>query len=154
MYKVDSSSLKKPWQFKRAASKAGSKELGTEVVLKDDFKIDLYVVASTVCSSNGVRLGKGLGYAELEWAILYMYGKVNRDTIVVTTVHDCQVLAENKLPTSLMCRHDLPVDLIVTPSKIINVTKKLHKPDVGICWDLITQEQLQSIPILKTLKKQ
>lgn len=158
MYRVEPSSLKKFWQLKRASSKAGAKELGTEIGLDaiDNNKqqqVDLYVVASTVCSVNGVRLGKGLGYAELEWGILYTLGLVNRDTVVATTVHDCQVLSRNELPTSLMCRHDLPVDVIVTPTRIINVREKLDKPDAGICWDLITKQQFESIPILKKLQK-
>ena len=32
--------------------------------------IDVVVVASVAVAVNGVRLGKGLGFAELEWAIL------------------------------------------------------------------------------------
>jgi 5-formyltetrahydrofolate cyclo-ligase len=32
--------------------------------------IDVVVVASVAVGLNGVRLGKGLGYAELEWGIL------------------------------------------------------------------------------------
>lgn len=157
MYKIDPKSLKAFWQLKRASSKAGAKEFGTEIGLNVDSsvvgKIDLYVVASTVCCANGVRLGKGLGYAEIEWAVLFSLGMVDRETVVATTVHDCQVLTESKLPLSLMCRHDLSVDIIVTPSRIINVRKKLNKPDIGVCWDLITSEQLEAIPVLKELKQ-
>ena len=40
---------------------------------------------------NGVRLGKGLGYAELEWAILVELGVVSERTLVLTTVHEDQV---------------------------------------------------------------
>ena len=107
-------------------------------------------------STNGVRLGKGLGYAELEWAILYLHGMVSDKTVVMTTVHDCQVFPAAELPTSLMCRHDLPVDVIVTPSRVINVTsggnKLLGKPFEGVIWDMLRDEQLENIPILKDLK--
>ncbi|XP_066925915.1 methenyltetrahydrofolate synthase domain-containing protein-like [Clytia hemisphaerica] len=154
MYVVDPKNLKQFWQFKRASSKAGAKEFGTELSISRDSesKIDLYVVASTVVSANGVRLGKGLGYAELEWAIFYMHGMVTKDTIVATTVHDSQVLSPTDLPISLMKCHDLPVDIIVTPTRVINVRKKLIKPSGGVHWDLVTENQLENIPILKRLK--
>ena len=161
MYVIKPEKLTKFWQFKRASSKAGAKEYGQSLSLSSStgdnkFHIDLYVVASTVVSTNGVRLGKGLGYAELEWAILYSHGMVSDKTVVMTTVHDSQVLPAAELPTSLMCRHDLPVDVIVTSSRVINVTsggnKLLGKPSQGVIWDMLRDEQLENIPILKDLK--
>lgn len=154
MYLIDPKLLKHPWQLKRASSKAGSKELGSKMKLSDSVKIDLFVVASVVCAANGVRLGKGMGYAEIEWAILYEIGAVNSQTLVLTTVHDEQILANDKLPLSLLCNHDLPIDIIVTPSKIINVRKRLKKPCIGIDWSLITKEQLLAMPILQSLKSE
>ena len=83
----------------KAASKAGARKVG--IPLNQDWeevdKIDLVVVASVAVSSNGVsrscsnddrivtmipqvRLGKGLGYAELEWGILYELGMVDSHT--------------------------------------------------------------------------
>ena len=152
MYKVDSSQFSGFWQLKRASSKAGAKELGKKLDLNEKLKIDLYVVASVACSANGVRLGKGLGYAEIEWAIFYEKGIVNQETIVITTVHDCQVLPPEELPISMQCAHDLPVDIIVTPTRVINVRKKLKKPSNGILWDMITDNYLKNIPILAQLK--
>jgi len=152
MYVVEPDRLKQFWQFKRASSKAGAKEFGRELKLSDSITIDFYVVASTCCSQNGVRLGKGLGYAELEWAIFHTLGMVSSATVVVTTVHDSQVVSSDKLPTSLMCCHDLPVDIIVTPTRIINVSKKLTKPTGGVYWDLVTSQQIEAMPILKQLK--
>lgn len=151
MYEVDPKLLKRFWQLKRASSKAGSKELGRAITTQEKIKIDLFVVASVACSPNGVRLGKGMGYAEMEWAVLYTMGAVTKNTTVVTTVHDCQVLSEKKLPTSLLATHDLPVDIIVTPTRIINVRQKLRKPITGVLWDLVTEEQLESMPVLKEL---
>ena len=60
-------------------------------------KIDLYVVASVAVSTNGVRLGKGRGFAELEWAILKELGLVDADTLVATTVHQAQIIEEEIL---------------------------------------------------------
>ena len=40
---------------------------------------------------TGLRIGKGEGFADLEWAMMMSMGAVTKDTIVITTVHDCQV---------------------------------------------------------------
>ena len=152
-YKLDPSGFSHFWQYKRGSSKAGAAELGEPVTLDSKLQIDLVVVASVVCSRNGVRLGKGMGFAEIEWGILVEMGAVTKDTIVATSVHDSQVVAESDLPVSCLSKHDLPVDIIVTPSKIINVRKRLTKPLGGIYWDLITEERLEQIPILRQLKE-
>merc|ERR1711997_12244 len=49
--------------------------------------------------------------------------------------------------------YDLPVDLIITPMRIINISEKLPKPSQGIEWRSITMEMIQEMPILQTLKK-
>lgn len=152
MYKVNPTQFSHFWQLKRASSKAGAKDLGVKLDLNEKLKIDLYVVASVACSTNGVRLGKGLGYAEIEWAIFYEKSMVNQETIVITTVHDCQVLLPEELPVSMQRTHDLPVDIIVTPTRVINVRNKLKKPSNGILWDMITENYLKNIPILSQLK--
>jgi hypothetical protein len=47
---------------------------------------------------------------------------VNERTLVVTTVHESQIVDE--LSLDLMSEHDLPVDIIVTPKRIFNVRKR------------------------------
>jgi 5-formyltetrahydrofolate cyclo-ligase len=42
-------------------------------------------------SRDGYRIGKGKGYADLEYAILKEMKAVDDDTTIVTTVHDSQV---------------------------------------------------------------
>ena len=39
----------------------------------------------------GWRIGKGEGFADLEYAMMASMGAVDENTIIVTTVHDCQV---------------------------------------------------------------
>lgn len=39
----------------------------------------------------GYRIGKGKGYADLEFAMLVKMGAVNQNTVLAATVHDCQV---------------------------------------------------------------
>ena len=140
-----------------AASKKGAKKYGVPLLLDNwnGLKIDLYVVGSVAVSAQGVRLGKGLGYAEMEWAILVELGVVDPEkTVVVTTVHEDQIVANDELSKDeFMEAHDLPVDIIVTPSRIINVRPRLAKPSVGIIWDKITPEKLNECPILERFKR-
>ena len=42
--------------------------------------------------------------------------------MVITTVHESQIVDD--LTFDLMDVHDLPVDIIVTPKRIINVRKR------------------------------
>merc|ERR1719342_1891622 len=75
------------------------------------------------------------------------------DTLVVTTVHEEQIVYEDELPLSLLEPHDLPVDLIITPKRIINVKEKLSKPSQGVLWNTITPEMMQAIPFLEELRR-
>jgi len=73
-------------------------------------------------------------------------GKVNENTPVVTTVHDVQVV-DDEIPVA---PYDLPVDLIVTPTRVIKTERTIPKPR-GIYWDLLPREKLEAIPVLKEL---
>lgn len=42
-------------------------------------------------SPAGFRIGKGEGYADLEYGMMASMGAVDDSTVVVTIVHDCQV---------------------------------------------------------------
>ena len=65
-----------------------------------------------------------------------------------------QIVAPEELPSDrVMDSHDLPVDIIVTPSRIINVREKLPKPKVGILWEKITPHMLLQMPILREFKE-
>jgi len=149
-YLLNKERLNVPWsKAKRAMTKKGAKTLGEP--LFDDWTqvpiVDLFVVGSVAVSVDGTRLGKGCGYAELEWAILCKLGKVTEDTKVLTTVHDRQLVSE--LSASCSCEFDLPVDIIVTPTRTIRVRNGQPKPTCGILWDKVSPEDLESIPILK-----
>jgi len=81
-------------------------------------KIDLSVAGSVAVSLDGGRLGKGKGYSDQEYAILKSAGSLSLKTVVVTTVHDVQVVEE--IPRD---EWDVPVDVIVTSSKIMRTRK-------------------------------
>ncbi|KAG8305769.1 hypothetical protein J6590_062077 [Homalodisca vitripennis] len=97
----------------------------------------------------GHRIGKGEGFSDLEYAVMAACGTVTEDTVIVTTVHDEQIF--DKLPHELFQPFDVPVDFIVTPTQVIEVTPRLPKPK-GILWNVLSDRRLQLIPMLKTLR--
>ncbi len=109
-------------------------------------KIDLIVTGSVAVDKYGSRIGKGGGYAELEYAIFRELDKVNEDTPVITTIHDLQLI-DRRLPREI---HDLPVDIVVTPTRIIKTIEPYPKPK-GIYWEILDKDKINNIPILKWL---
>lgn len=128
-----------------AATIRGSWKYGKPVTLNDLPKLDLVVAGSVAVSKSGVRLGKGGGYSEIEYGILRELQLVDEETNIVTTIHDLQIV--QNVPES---EHDLSVDRIVTPTRVINTFRKRSKPR-GILWDRVTDRMLEEIPILKEL---
>ncbi len=110
-------------------------------------RIDLIVTGSVAVDRSGGRLGKGEGYAELEYAVLRELGAVDEDTPVATTVHDLQVV--EKVPRG---EHDLTVDIIATPTRLYRVEPRPPKPR-GIIWEKLPEEKLKEIPLLRELRK-
>jgi 5-formyltetrahydrofolate cyclo-ligase len=94
---------------------------------------------------DGRRLGKGHGYADLEYAILRELG--NPPVPVVTTVHPLQVLDD--FPTE---PHDLPVALIATPDEVIAVDNPPPAPD-GIDWERLPAAAMKEMPVLNELRR-
>jgi len=136
----------------QATSSAGVAQYGVPVNLDSKIKVDLIVVGSSVVDQNGCRLGKGEGFAELEYGILRFMSSIDEKTLVVTTVHDCQVLPERDIiDPSLMLEHDVPVDLIVTPTRVIPTNTSIRKPP-GILWHKLSPQKLAQIRILQELK--
>jgi len=85
-------------------------------VKPSEVKIDLFVAGSVAVSQDGGRLGKGTGYSDQEYAILKDSGSLAPGIVVVTTVHDVQIVKE--IPRE---EWDVPVDVIVTPTRVIRV---------------------------------
>ena len=111
---------------------------------------ELVVVGSVAVDKLGHRVGKGEGFTDLEFGLAASYGMVDQNTVVPSTVHDCQV-AES-LHEDMFAGHDLPVDIILTTSQMIRVANKLNKPK-GILWDLLTEQKISRTPLLQTIKK-
>ena len=56
---------------------------------------------------------------------------MDQSTIVITTVHESQIVSDEVFSQNLQTSHDLPVDIIITPRKIINVKPK----NISLCSD-------------------
>ncbi|XP_037062208.1 methenyltetrahydrofolate synthase domain-containing protein isoform X1 [Peromyscus leucopus] len=95
------------------------------------------------------RIGKGEGYADLEYAMMVSMGAVHEGTPVVTIVHDCQVV---DIPEALLEDHDLTVDYIITPTRVIATGCARPKP-TGIIWSKVSCEMLTKIPVLRSLRE-
>ena len=140
-------------QIDDCTTSKGVAQWGTPVTLNDKYTVDLVIVGSTaVCPETGARVGKGEGFAELEWGILSSQGNLDpATTLVITTVHDEQVV--NDIPPNSLTKHDVPVDIIVTPTKVIRVPNRVAKPS-GIFWDLLSPQKLAQIRVLQQLKRE
>ena len=131
------------------------KQLADPMDLDDRTKIDVVVVGSSaVHPETGIRVGKGEGFAELEYGIMRQLGMIDENTPIITTVHDSQVISDDFPPKGKgMMKHDVPVDIIVTPTRTIYVDKaKQPAKPTGIYWDLLSREKLATIRVLQDLK--
>ena len=129
--------------IRKAASIRGAMELGRRVSIEQMERIDLVVCGTVAVNGKGVRVGKGGGYSDLEFALLAEAGLVDKKTLLTTTVHPLQVLNLD-LPET---EHDFQVDVIVTPAKVIR-TGGRHRPP-GILWAHLDEEKIASVPILR-----
>lgn len=77
--------------IKRLITRKGLEYNGTAIDVKTPLTIDLLIVGSVAVSKTGQRIGKGRGYADLEYAILTELKAVNSETVIVTNVDDSQV---------------------------------------------------------------
>lgn len=139
--------------IEQCTNSKGVAKYGTPVTLDDKYTVDLVVVGSTaVCPRTGARVGKGEGFAELEWGILSLQGNLDASkTLVITTVHDEQVVDD--IPPGQLTKHDVPVDIIVTPTRTIRVPDRAPKPS-GVFWDLLSPQKLAQIRVLRQLKQE
>jgi 5-formyltetrahydrofolate cyclo-ligase len=134
--------------LRQAASIGGAARLGEPVGPEALGRIDLIVAGSVAANGRGARLGKGGGYSDLEFALARELGLVDEDTPVLTTVHELQVV-RGAIP---MTAHDVPVDLIVTPERVIRTRRAYRKPR-GILWSELSEAQLAAMPALVRLRR-
>ena len=110
-------------------------------------RLDYMITGTGAINEQGVRFGKGHGFFDAEWGMLYRIGKISVDTPAAAVVHDCQVLTETLYPEVF----DTVADAIFTPSRTIEVHQP-HKPTCGIVWPLLDPVMLATIPALQELQ--
>lgn len=130
-----------------AASRIGIRHLGSALDFYSGVKAELVVLGSVAVDRKGHRIGKGEGFTDLEYAILSKLGIIDPEATIVTVVHDLQVYEE--LPESIFKPWDVPVDIIVTPTQVIHIEKKLPRPSLQ--WNLLSNRRVNDIPIIKQL---
>ncbi|WP_436759050.1 5-formyltetrahydrofolate cyclo-ligase [Streptosporangium sp. V21-05] len=131
----------------QAASSKVALEASPRVGIEEMCPIDLVVCGTVAVNREGVRLGKGAGYSDIEVALLVEAGLVSDRTVIVTTVHSLQVLDE-PLPRGA---HDFRVDLIVTEKDVIACPP--HRRPSGLIWSGMPAEKIAAIPLLKARAK-
>ena len=131
-----------------ASTIGGASRLGEPVGPDALGTIDLVVAGSVAVHPSGRRVGKGGGYSDLEWALARALGAVDARTPVLTTVHELQVVRA-AIP---MTSHDVPVDFIVTPERVIRARGRRPKPR-GIRWDELSDEQIAAMPVLARMRR-
>ncbi|XP_048500205.1 5-formyltetrahydrofolate cyclo-ligase-like protein COG0212 isoform X2 [Beta vulgaris subsp. vulgaris] len=140
-----------PTAINEACTSVGVAKYGRPIGLDEKIKVDLIVIGSVaVDPKTGARLGKGEGFAELEYGMLRYMGAIDDSTPVVTTVHDQQLVDD--IPSEKLLIHDVPVDIICTPTQVIYTNTTIPKPQ-GIYWEKLSPEKLGQVRILRELKK-
>ncbi|RWW34598.1 hypothetical protein GW17_00000632 [Ensete ventricosum] len=111
-----------------ACTSVGAAKYGRPIGLDEKIKVDLIVIGSVaVDPRTGARLGKG-----------------------EVSFHDKQLVDD--IPVEKLLVHDVPVDIICTPTQIIYTDTRIPKPQ-GIYWEKLSPEKLGQIRILRELKR-
>ena len=130
-----------------ASTIAGAFRYGRPVYVEEMRPVDLVISGSVAVNRTGARVGKGGGFADLEYGLAIAAGIISPETPVVSTVHPMQVLDE-ELPCA---RHDVFLDYVVTADEVIECAGDMPRPS-GIYWDDLTTAKIRQIPLLKKLQ--
>ncbi|WP_115864805.1 5-formyltetrahydrofolate cyclo-ligase [Halorussus litoreus] len=147
-----------PDEYDSAPTVSHVEEYARQVGPDEMDPVDLIVSGSVAVTAAGARIGKGEGYSDLEFTVLREFGLVDDGTVTATTVHERQVVEES-VP---VVAHDVPMDLVVTPDRIVETNAPEPRDSSGaerdeqskpvrIAWDELDAEQFAEIPILRQL---
>jgi 5-formyltetrahydrofolate cyclo-ligase len=139
-YLLDPAAL--PVPAAQAASHEAAAVYADTVPVEQVPHLDLVVCGSVAVNADGVRIGKGAGYADIELGLLAEVGAITDETTIVTTVHPLQII-DGTLPET---QHDVRVDVIITADTIINCPRSARP--LGILWSHLTADKIAAIPAL------
>jgi 5-formyltetrahydrofolate cyclo-ligase len=134
---------------RRAASIKGASRSARPVGIEELEAVDLVVTGCVAVGKDGARLGKGGGFSDLEYAVAAEAGLISSRTTVVTTVHDVQVVEAGTVPTT---GHDMHVDLIATPTQILECPRGRGRPRGRVRWEELTEDKIRAVPFLARLR--
>jgi len=138
-------------QWELASMLDGMEKIGRHITLNEirkmQNKIGLMVTGTGAINHKGLRFGKGHGFFDLEWAMLYSVGVVDERTKTIAVVHECQVLDEELRGEEW----DTGCDFVITNERIIDV-EGASKPSCGILWEKLEEGMLEEIEPLEELK--
>ena len=136
---------------KKASTISGAFKVGRPVYVHEMQPVDVVISGSVAVNRQGVRIGKGGGFADLEYGLAAAAGILTPDTPVITTVHPMQVLDE-ELPWT---QHDVPLDFVITVDEVIRCVgdrERFPRPQ-GIYWEDLDERKIRSIPLLVKLRE-
>lgn len=134
---------------RQATSIKGASRSGAPVDVSELEPVDLVVAGCVAVGEDGARLGKGGGFSDLELAVAAEAGLVGPETAVVTTVHELQVRPAGEIP---MIGHDVHVDLVVTPERVLECARPPGYETPRLRWAELTDEKIAAIPLLERLR--
>jgi 5-formyltetrahydrofolate cyclo-ligase len=109
--------------------------------------IDLVVTGAIALTADGVHIGSGEAYLDLEWGLLSTVGLVTPDTPIVGVVHSSQIV-----DVTLRAKpFDTSVDIVVTEASTRRVSTRAPRP-TGLSWAQLTEQQLDTISYLRELR--
>ncbi|MBM7044759.1 MULTISPECIES: 5-formyltetrahydrofolate cyclo-ligase [Rhizobium] len=139
-----------PEDFVYASTLDGMERVGRPVTLAEISSmqpVDYLVTGTGAINHEGVRFGKGHGFFDVEWGMLFKLGRITINTPAAAVVHDCQLLTEKLHPEVF----DTVADVIFTATQTIRVENP-HKPTCGIIWDVLDPHMYETIPPLQELR--
>ncbi len=133
-----------PSEISYAATLDGMDVFATPVTIEEVGRlghVGLLVTGGSAVNLAGLRIGKGHGYFDLEWALLSEVGAVDGSSEIVDVVHDCQVVDIDVEAAD----HDVRVDWIVTPTLTMRV-QGFDRPLGRVRWELVAGTEFELIP--------
>lgn len=130
-----------------ASTISGAFKHGRLVYVEEMRPVDLVISGSVAVNRTGTRIGKGGGFADLEYGLAVAAGVVRPETPVIGTVHQLQVL-DQELPWT---QHDVCLDYFATPDELVRCNPTMPRP-TGIYWEDLSQAKIRQIPALQKLR--
>ncbi|MCK9295333.1 MAG: hypothetical protein M0P70_09635 [Desulfobulbaceae bacterium] len=118
-------------------AKAGQRLSRPEV---EGLAVSLLVTDAVAVDLQGNRLGDGLGFFDLSFAILAALGAISRDALVAAFVNEWQIMAK---PLPAAC-WDVPADILVTEQQIYRPQHDAAPPR-PIFWEHLPDRKIRKI---------